>query len=148
MKHRTLDELLVEAKVAKATAMTKSEKLARWADRLEALRTSGLTTLPSVEYMPKHERLGLRKDNSPISVAFADPVLRDAGLKDDTYGGALEFFEISHGELHRLTCRCHFGASAPADRVARRVRGLSTSLSTRLGEFVGRVRTSMGFARA
>lgn len=139
MKHRTLEDLLVEADVARATPMTRQEKLIRWADLLARLGTRAVPTLVSVEYMPKWERLGLRKDNSAISVAFADPVLRNAGLRDDTYGAALEFFELSHGQLHRLTCRCHFGPSAPADRVARRVREMSDSLSIRVAEQMARL---------
>lgn len=139
MKHRTLEDLLSEADVARATPMTRQEKLVRWADLLASLNTRAVPTLASVEYMPKWERLGLRKDNSAISVAFADPVLRNAGLRDDTYGAALEFFELSHGQLHRLTCRCHYGLSAPADRVARRVREMSTSLSLRISEGMARL---------
>lgn len=139
MKHRTLEDLLVEADVIAATPMTRRDKLIRWADLLTALDIKALSTLASVEYMPRAERFGLRKDNSPISVAFADPVLRNAGLRDDTYGAALEFFELSHDQLHRLTCRCHFGVSAPADRVARRVRGMSTTLSTRIKDVAARL---------
>ncbi|MBU6371160.1 MAG: hypothetical protein KJS97_00410 [Alphaproteobacteria bacterium] len=142
MKHRTLEDLLVEADVAVATPLTRREKLTRWADLLASLNLKSLSTLPSVEYMPKPERLGLRKENSAISVAFADPVLRNAGLRDDTYGAALEFFELSHGQLHRLTCRCHYGVSAPAERVSRRVRGLSTSLMTRVNDVASRLVTA------
>ena len=139
MKHRSLDDLLVEADVAAATPLTRRDKLLRWAELLASLGAKGLPTLASVEYMPEPERFGLRKDNSALSVAFADPVLRNAGLRDDTYGAALEFFELSHGQLHRLTCRCHYGLSAPAERVAHRVRDLSTSMSARLAEAVSRL---------
>jgi hypothetical protein len=44
-------------------------------------------------------RDALRATDSPISVAFADPILRAAGLKDDTYGEAERFFEITDGDV-------------------------------------------------
>lgn len=145
MKHRSLDEIRTEAKVAHAATLTKREKLDRWAKILSDLDGKLLATLPSVEYMAKADRLELRRDNSAISVAFADPILRGAGLRDDTYGGALAFFELSHSELHRLTCRCHFGQNAPADRVARRVSGVSSSFAVRAGQVWSRLTTA--FAR-
>ncbi len=36
----------------------------------------------------------MRSDHSPVSVAFSDPVLRVAGLSDDTFGEAKRFFEL------------------------------------------------------
>jgi hypothetical protein len=54
-------------------------------------------------------RDALRGIDSPISVAFADPILRAAGPEDDTYGEAKRFFEITEGELHDVLCFCHHG---------------------------------------
>jgi hypothetical protein len=32
------------------------------------------------------------------------PLLRAAGLENDTYGEAKRFFELSDGQLHRIVC--------------------------------------------
>ena len=51
----------------------------------------------------------MRHSNSPISVAFGDPVLRAAGLRDDTYGEAQRFFGLSDTQLHNIVCFCRSG---------------------------------------
>jgi len=45
--------------------------------------------------------LALRRQ---FSVAFNDPVLRVAGMKNDTYGEAKRFFELSDMQLHSIVC--------------------------------------------
>ena len=67
----------------------------------------------------------MRDDDTPISVAFADPILRAAGMENDSYGEAKRFFELSDGELHELVCFCHFGERVSAATVARRVRKMA-----------------------
>jgi hypothetical protein len=54
-------------------------------------------------------RDALRATDSPISVSFADPIPRAAGLKDEACGEAKRFFEITEGELHDVLCFCHHG---------------------------------------
>ena len=44
-------------------------------------------------------------------MAFNDPVLRAAGLRDDSYGEAKRFFELTDRQLHWLVCYCHYGQS-------------------------------------
>lgn len=122
MKHRDLETLKTEAAVVEPAAMTKRDRLLRWAEALEARAGARLATLWGVEYAPRRDRLEMRQEQSPLTVAYADPVLREAGLKDDTYGSALQFFELSDNELHRLVCRCHFGAYVASERVAARLR--------------------------
>jgi hypothetical protein len=58
-------------------------------------------------------------------VAYADPVLRAAGLRGDTIGDAAEFFGLSHPQLHRLVCVCHQGPSIAGETAARQVRALA-----------------------
>jgi hypothetical protein len=58
-------------------------------------------------------------------VAFADPVLRDAGLDGDTFGHAQKFFELSWGEAHELLCDCHYYGAMDGETVAGRVRALA-----------------------
>jgi hypothetical protein len=60
----------------------------------------------------------MRSDGSPISVAFADPVLRAAGLENDSYGEAKRFFELTDRQLHKIICYCHFGATVNAATAA------------------------------
>ena len=60
--------------------------------------------------------------DSPIAVAFNDPVLRAEGMKDDTYGEARRFFDLTDWQLHEIVCHCHFGDTMVAKTAARRVR--------------------------
>ena len=126
MKHQTLDELQRVAAVhAEETApriLTRAERLERWADLLEADPDRRLNTLPGTEYEPDEVRRTMRRLHSPLSIAAEDPVMRAAGLKDDTYGEAMRFFELSDWQLHGIVCYCHFGAPMTADQAARRVR--------------------------
>ena len=64
----------------------------------------------------------MRGAGSPITVAFEDPILRAEGLKDDTYGEAKRFFEMTDLQLHEIVCHCHVGATMHASRAAHRVR--------------------------
>jgi hypothetical protein len=109
MKYRSLDQIAAEAEVHPAAELSRRERLERWAEALERCGTPRLRAIPDIEYGPKWEREARRADGSPISVAFADPVLRGAGLKGDTIGDAVEFFELSFGQLHRLACVCCHG---------------------------------------
>ena len=108
MKHQTLDELQRVAAVhAEETApriLTRAERLERWADLLEADPDRRLNTLPGTEYEPEEVRRTMRRLHSPLSIASEDPVLRAAGLKDDTYGEAMRFFELSDWQLHGIVC--------------------------------------------
>jgi hypothetical protein len=72
------------------------------------------------------ERLALRDDDTPISVAFADPILRAAGMENDSYGEARRFFELSDEQLHGLVCFCHFGEHVSAAVIARRLRKMAS----------------------
>jgi hypothetical protein len=78
----------------------------------------------------------MREDNSPLTVAFEDPVLRSAGLKDDTFGEAARFFELSDWELHTALCYCHFGPTVRASDVVGRVRSLQSGATTNIGSSV------------
>ena len=126
MKHQRLDELqnVAEVRQQPPQAMTRSERLQRWADLLERNPGRRLSTLNQTEYQPPAARELMRNDGSPISVAFEDSVLRGAGMKGDSYGEARRFFELSDGELHDVVCYCHFGGSVNAATVASRIRGV------------------------
>jgi hypothetical protein len=145
MKHHALEHLQVVAEVEQdypGSVMTRTERIERWAELLEQNPDRRLLTLHQTEYQPASQRAAMRQGGSPISVAFEDPVLRAAGMEDDSYGEAKRFFELSDLQLHRVTCYCHFGATVSAGTAARYVRaalpGTKRGIFARLQDlFVG-----------
>ncbi len=125
MKHHALEQLQIVSQVDQDyphKTLLRSERLERWAMVLERDPDRRLSTLYQSEYQPARERAAMRSEGSPISVAFEDPVLRATGLKNDTYGEARRFFELSDLQLHRVVCYCHFGAEVSAGMAAYNVR--------------------------
>ena len=128
MEHKTLDDLQGAARIlgTEIPKMTRREKLERWAMLVEREGQSLLTPLRRVEFMPESERQDLREDNSPLSVAAKDPVLSEEGLKSDTLGDGVGFFELATGEAHYLLCDCHYQGNMAAERVADRIRTIAS----------------------
>jgi hypothetical protein len=127
MKHQTLEQLQAIAEIEQTypqRVMSRSERLERWAELLERNPHLRLATLFQTEHQPLSVLSLLRSDGSPISVAFKDPILRAAGLENDTYGEARRFFELTDGELHNVLCYCHFGATVSAATAAHHVRAM------------------------
>lgn len=122
MQYKTKAEIEGLGHVVHAHELSKNERLERWAQALEAHGGERLRTLRETEYQPLQDRLALREEGSPLTVAFADPILRSAGLKGDTFGDAVRFFELSHDQLHGILCYCHFGETMSSGEAARRVR--------------------------
>jgi hypothetical protein len=124
MEHRTSAELEGFAEVISPQKLSKKELLERWALALEKRQGTRLRTLRETEYKPVKEQAALREEDSPLTVAFEDPVLRSAGLRNDTLGEVARFFELSPAQLHEVVCYCHFGETVAAEVVAARVRRL------------------------
>ncbi|MCV9997082.1 hypothetical protein OE766_02340 [Pararhizobium sp. YC-54] len=125
MKHREFDQLQLLAKINQhypQQVMSREARIQRWVELLEGESHRLLSTLRETEYQPAAVRAGLRSDNSAITVAFDDPVLRAAGLEGDTYGEAKRFFQLSDRQLHRIVCFCHFGTTVSAETTARYIR--------------------------
>lgn len=126
MRHKTLDELQrvaeVHAEKSLKPALSRGERLERWAELLERQPDRHLSTLHGTEYQSDETRVTMRSAGSAISVAFDDPVFRADGLKDDTYGEAKRFFELTDWQLHEIVCHCHYGSAMSAETAARRVR--------------------------
>ncbi|MGX5832322.1 hypothetical protein [Mesorhizobium sp. 43Arga] len=123
MKHQTLQELHAIAEIdADYPAMTRSQRLEHWASLLEKDPERTLGALAGTEYMSLDERDKAQCLESPLSVAFADPILRLQGLRSATYGEARRFFELADWQLHAIVCHCHVGASMKAGWAAVRVR--------------------------
>jgi hypothetical protein len=127
MKHQTLEQLQVVAEVDQGYSgqtMSRSERLERWAQLLERNPERRLSTLHQTEYQPDDARAIMRGDDTAISIAFHDLVLRGSGLKNDSYGEAKRFFELTDGQLHEVICYCHLGATVSAATAARHIRGV------------------------
>jgi hypothetical protein len=83
-----MDQISEVAEVAAEMPLARRDRLARWAELLDEGPRRQLATLAGTEYEAGEDRALLRRPNSPFSVAFADPLLRATGLKNDTYGEA------------------------------------------------------------
>jgi hypothetical protein len=122
MKYQSLEQIALEADVHPAVGMSRRERLERWAELLERRPWRRLSTIEGTEFGSRREREAKRADHSPLSVAFEDPALRAEGLRGDRVGDAVEFFDVSHGEVHRLVCYCHYGRTVASHTVASPVR--------------------------
>jgi hypothetical protein len=122
MKYHTLEQIALEADVHPDLGMSRRRRLERWAELLERQPNRRLSTIEGTEFGSRRERAAKRSDDSPLTVAFDDPVLQAAGLRGDRVGDAVEFFDLSQGDVHRLVCYCHYGRTVAAGVVAARVR--------------------------
>jgi hypothetical protein len=62
--------------------MSREERLARWVEALERDPRRILRPLHQIEFRTPNERRAIREDNSPLTVAYEDPVLRAEGARD------------------------------------------------------------------
>lgn len=127
MEHKPLSELgqIADLKQPlRAPALSRRERLDRWAELLERDPDRLLMTLDEIEWKPKAERRQMRADGSALAVAYADTILRADGLASDRFGDAVRFFQISEYDAHIVLCSCHGGESMRSDEAARRVRGI------------------------
>jgi hypothetical protein len=102
--------------------MSRSDRLERWAEVLETSGSSKLTPFYEVEFITCVASAPLRQPNSPLDIAYRDPVLRRAGLDSDAYGESSKFFGLSRSEAHRILCSCGYFGTMRATEVARRIR--------------------------
>lgn len=150
MEYKPIDQVTAVAEVTSQPPrpMTRYERIERWIDLLEADPHRPLHALLEVEYLPAADRLRYRSEASPLTVAFEDPVLRAQGLRSDSFGDALTFFELHERQLHHAFCSCHVGMRLRAIDAAGRLRGLLRR--ERFGSFVGagmrRIRQAMAGA--
>jgi len=117
---------IADISTAAPKTMTRRERLDRWADLLARNPGRMLKTLEEIEFKPSKHRAAMRADNSPFSVAYADPVLREEGLKSDRLGDALTFFGISEHQAHRVVCSCLNGRMIESGRAAQKVRAIAS----------------------
>jgi hypothetical protein len=135
MEHRSLDEIREVAQITPLAslprAMTRREKLERWAELLEGWNGRSLRPLTRVEYLSPEVRRYLRGESTPLKIAYDDAVLRQAGLAGDTMGDAMGFFALSDWEAHHLLCDCHYLGSMTPALVATRVRAIARKAGLR-----------------
>jgi hypothetical protein len=127
MEHKPLAELQALADVRPfeaSTAMPREQRLKRWVDLLEADPEQKLRSLHEIEHLSRSQRRECRADNSPLTVAYDDPVLRSVGLKGDRVGDCMDFFELSDRQMHHAFCSCHVGIRLTAVQAAQRLRRL------------------------
>jgi hypothetical protein len=127
MEHKPVETLrgVAEVHAFNQGFLSRRERLERWAEVLERQPKRRLRSLGEIEFTPEEKRPELRSDESPLTVAFEDPVLRAAGLRSDRLGDAVEFFDLSDRGAHRLLCSCMNGWSMEAGVTARKVRRLA-----------------------
>src|SRR3546814_5503359 len=65
--------------------LSRQQRLQRWSELLAREPDRPLNTFLQTEYMDAEARDSLRCADSALTVAFEDPVLREAGLTDDSY---------------------------------------------------------------
>ena len=58
--------------------------------------------------------------NTPLTIAYCDPVLRAQGLSSDQLGHAMSFFELRPAEAHFLLCDCHEVGAVSGQMLAER----------------------------
>lgn len=137
MEYKTIEDLreLAEVRVAERALMSRREKLERWALLLERDPARRLRSLGEIELKAPSERPAMRSPDSPLTVAFEDPILREQGLASDRLGDGMAFFEITEDDAHQLMCSCMNGWSMASGKVARGVRRIAdprTGLRTAL----------------
>lgn len=132
MERRAIQELARKARVygpEYAEWALRRRRLERLAELLES--TEGPVRLFStMECYSKRERLALRLERSPLSLAWQDAQFRRDGLRGDSVGEGMAYFNLSMREAHGLLCDCGYGGMAlfrtPLARlVAQRARRLA-----------------------
>lgn len=111
MERRPIDQIARTARVSRAVCpdwMLRRQRLERLAGLIEAAEKP-LRLFITMECYSKKERLALRHDGSPLTLALQDPLFRQEGLTGDSVGEGITFFRISLREAHALLCDCGYG---------------------------------------
>ena len=129
MKHSTFDQLKNSATITETPPLSqrdvRRERLLRLATLLDN-HTGPIKLFRGLEFLKDSDRVSLRCDNSPFSIAFADPFTRRDGLANDEYRPGIQYFGLTDDQAHHLLCDCHFHGQLPsAQTIARRVRVLA-----------------------
>jgi hypothetical protein len=129
MEHKRVDQLRSVADIGyqlPKEMLTRRERLERWAQLLDRDPLRRLHSLGEIEFQPVQSRHLLRTDDSPLTVAFSDPLLRSQGLASDRLGDATAFFGLSENDAHRILCSCLNGRMMDSGTTARRIRSVAS----------------------
>jgi hypothetical protein len=125
MKHENPDTMKIAAEAVVSpdapARLARRERIERWAAALEKHR-GPLAALRQIEYLSPEMRRAYRDANSPLTVAYQDPVLRDDGLDSDRLGEVMDYFEMTNEDAHRLLCDCHYHGTMTGSGLAARLR--------------------------
>ncbi len=136
MERRAIAELVGTARIYGPDGLewaVRRRRLERLAGLLESTHEP-VKLFSTMECYPRRERLMLRLDRSALAIAYRDAEFRREGLKGDSVGEGMAFFNLSMREAHALLCDCRYGAlsllGAPLSRqIARRARKLAAKRS-------------------
>ena len=128
MEHKHLDQLRSVADI-QPRPLSREERLQRWIDLLERDPKRSLNSLGEIEYKPPSERALIREDNSPLTVAYEDPILRADGLASDRLGDVMRYFALSDGQAHYALCSCLSGGTMDASTCAQRLRNATGNVA-------------------
>lgn len=125
MRHYNSSEMLLAAEATSwpkgISRMSRRERLERWATLLE-VHGGRLNALVRIEHLSSEEFQAYQRPNSPLTIAFNDPVLRREGLESERLGDVLDFFNMSDDDAHRLLCDCHYFGAMSGKAVASLIR--------------------------
>jgi hypothetical protein len=144
MEQRTIAEVAKSAQVfstAETERAMRRERLERLARLLED-HNGPVQMLTQIEYLRRAERLLLRRDGSPLTVAYSDPVFRAQGLAGDRLGDAMAFFDLDDREAHQLFCDCHYRTGVSSQVIATQVRAVAQRPT--MGEMWLKARRAIG----
>lgn len=143
MEQRTIAEVAKSAQVfstAETARAQRRERLERLARLLEE-HDGPVQMLTQIEYLRRAERLLLRRDGSPLTIAYKDPVFRAQGLAGDRLGDAMTFFALDDREAHHLFCDCHYRTGVSSQVIGAQVRAVAQTPT--MGEIWQKVRASI-----
>jgi hypothetical protein len=83
MEHKPLVELqqIADLEFLDCLLTDREQRLARWSKLLLANPERELRSLHEIEHLSASDRRACRSDDSPLSIAYNDPLLRSSGLK-------------------------------------------------------------------
>ncbi|MCW1432441.1 hypothetical protein [Novosphingobium sp. JCM 18896] len=118
--------------VKRPRLLTRDERLARWAELLAREPDEIFQLLP-----PKwiHSRLGFDDvsiEDTPLEIAWRDPIFRVDGLAKSTVQELREYFELSDRELDRIVGGSWKFPCRPSWQVVRRIQNVSDPRRERL----------------
>jgi hypothetical protein len=126
MEHNPLVELqqIANLEFPDCLLTDREQRLARWSKLLLANPERELRSLHEIEHLSASDRRACRSDDSPLSIAYNDPLLRSSGLKSDRVGDCTDFFGLTDDQMHHAFCSCHTGVRLTGAEAAARLQAV------------------------